>query len=310
MQITPAAIDALQTTFDGRYQQGYKAAVPQLSALATEVPSSTKSNTYGWMDKIPKLRKWVGERVVQNLVTQQYALANDDYELTLEVPRNDIEDDQLGIYGPLAEMMGNQARIWPDDMLKVILQGGTAATALCHDGQPFFSTSHPIDTSNAGAGTLSNLRAGTALTYANYIAERQRMMEYKGADGEPLAIVPTHLIVPPALEATAKQILESDLIVNAQGINGANGGSQNVMKGTAKVLMMPKLANEVDVWYLADLSQPLKPLVVQIRKAPETISLDQSSNENVFWRKKYVWGVDSRGAAGYALWFLILRAKA
>jgi len=57
-------------------------------------------------------------------------------------------------------------------------------------------------------------------------------------------------------------------------------------------------------WYLMDLSRPLKPLILQVRKEPQFVAKDQLTDDNVFMRKKYVYGVDDRKNAGYGLWQL------
>ncbi|MCE5334265.1 MAG: Mu-like prophage major head subunit gpT family protein [Desulfobacteraceae bacterium] len=63
-------------------------------------------------------------------------------------------------------------------------------------------------------------------------------------------------------------------------------------------------------WYLLDLSRPIKPIILQIRKAPEFVALDRPDDENVFMRKKYLYGVDDRKNVGYGLWQLAYGSKA
>ena len=38
-----------------------------------------------------------------------YEIENNPFESTVNVPRDDIEDDEYGVYGPLMEQMGNAA---------------------------------------------------------------------------------------------------------------------------------------------------------------------------------------------------------
>jgi phage major head subunit gpT-like protein len=76
------------------------------------------------------------------------------------------------------------------------------------------------------------------------------------------------------------------------------------------VLVIPELADEPTVWYAADTSKPIKPFVYQVRKEPQLVQVDDPKAENVFWRKKFIYGIDSRGAAGFTLPFLIARAIA
>lgn len=62
-----------------------------------------QTHTHG-SKKFPRLRKWIGDKTVKRLKGHAYTIQNDDFEATVEIDRNDIEDDNLGIYKPQAEM--------------------------------------------------------------------------------------------------------------------------------------------------------------------------------------------------------------
>lgn len=55
--VTPALITALYTTWRADFQTGMAAAPNQWQKIAMQVPSSSQSNTYGWMGKIPGMRE-------------------------------------------------------------------------------------------------------------------------------------------------------------------------------------------------------------------------------------------------------------
>jgi phage major head subunit gpT-like protein len=294
MLITQASIQTLQTTFSTIFRSGWTATDPKLIQVATVVPSSTRTNTYGWMARLLKMRQWDGPRVLQNLNTFAYILENAPYELTVGVDRDDISDDQLGVYNPLFDELGRQAKKWPDQVLKTVLQAG--GTNLCFDGLPFFSASHPLNP----AGAQANLFTSTALTAANFSTVRSTMMAYTGEDGEPLGVQPNLLIVSPTLEDTANQIVKANY-------NAA--GATNVQMGQASVLVVPELGNQATVWYLADATHAIKPLVWQLRKAPEFVNKTEPTDDNVFFQRQFVWGVDARGAGGYGPWFLMAKAS-
>lgn len=296
MRVTTAALLALNDAFEARYQTAYQAAEPWWNRVATEVPSSTKGNTYGWMLKLPRLRQWVGERVLQNVAAASYNLPNEHFELTVSVNRNDIEDDNLGVYNPTIDMIGQQARLYPDDLLAKLMQEGEST--LCWDGQSFFDPDHPVNINDPSMGTYSNLLS-LPLTPANYKAARAAMRKFKGEDGKSLRVRPNLLVVPPDLEGVALDILEAETIDN----------STNTMQGTAELLVIEDLADQPDDWYLLDVSRPIRPFVFQNRKAPQFAALTELTSENVFMRNEFVWGVDARGNAGYGLPFLALKSK-
>jgi len=99
-------------------------------------------------------------------------------------------------------------------------------------------------------------------------------------------------VVAPGNEETGRQILLADQI----------NGTTNVYKGTAELLVVPELAGADTAWYLLCTSRPLKPLIYQERKAPRFVALDQETDDNVFMRKQYLYGVDARSNAGYGFW--------
>ena len=72
----------------------------------------------------------------------------------------------------------------------------------------------------------------------------------------------------------------------------------------AKVLVLPELAGDDTAWYLLDTSKPIKPFIVQERRAADFTALDKPDDQNVFLRNQYLYGTSWRGNAGYALWQL------
>lgn len=309
MQITPAALAGMFTTFDVRFQQAYAALTPWWQKIASEVPSKSEQNTYGWMAKIPTLRKWIGERQLQSLASYAYTLVNDNYELTIEVDRNKIEDDTYGLYAPHVDEMGWQSKKWPDYMAVDVLQA--AVSTACFDGQNFFDASHPISKYAPALGTYSNNFTATALNYDNYRSVRASMLSYKGEDGKPLAIEPDLLVCPPQLEGIGRAILHADFVA-PQTYGGVTnvGSQQNLLKGTADLLVIPELAGEATTWYLLSTKRPIKPLVFQLRMNPEFVYMNRPDDINVFMQRKFMFGVQARGAVGFTLPFLAARAIA
>ena len=106
------------------------------------VASTQKEQKYGWLGKIPRVREWMGPRVVQNLMQHDYAIKEKPLELTISVDRDDIETDNLGIYTPLFTEMGLSTGAEWDNMVFAQLKAGF--TTNCYDGQFFFDTDHPV----------------------------------------------------------------------------------------------------------------------------------------------------------------------
>lgn len=141
-EITSQLLTALNTSFNGDFQAGLSGYDPQWSQVATEVPSSSKSNTYGWLGKFPRFREWVGPRVHKKLKTHGYTIQNRRFESSIGIDRDEIEDDELGVYGPLFEEMGREAQTHPDELVFELL--GRGHSEICYDGQNFFDADHPV----------------------------------------------------------------------------------------------------------------------------------------------------------------------
>lgn len=308
--IRSATLAALSTAFDFRYNAGITRRRTQAfwQKLADKVPSNTALNIYPFLADIAGMKEWIGPRVVQQLSTRVMQVLNRDYETTLAVPRNAIQDDQYALYANRSELLGYQAEKLPDDLIVSVLQGGTASAAITFDGVPFFSANHPVNIDNAGSPVQSNLFTSTALTADNWNSVRSAFSQLKTDAGRVTGWFPDTLVVPPQLEKQARDIVSGNLIVSTVGSSFA--AIENSLKGTAEVLVIPELGNEPTVWYPAVTKMPVKPLIWQERQAPNMVSLIDPQSRNVFFDKEFIWGVDARGAAAYGMWFLMARCVA
>lgn len=165
--ITAALLEALRTGFRREFNAAYEAmrATTFYADVATTVPSTTGSETYGWLGDFPDLREWVGDRVVKDMKESGYQIVNKEWESTVGVKRPQIEDDNLGIYRPMVQAMGQAAARHPDILIAGLMKNG--ASQLCYDGQNFFDTDHPVYPNHDGTGaaaTVSNYDDGTSGT--------------------------------------------------------------------------------------------------------------------------------------------------
>ena len=160
MIINAANMAPLYTAFSRAFADGLASAgAVQWPAIATKIPSSTAINTYAWLGQWPKFREWIGDRQLKQIGGETYKLTNKNFESSVTVQRNDIEDDQYGVYAPLMTAMGHAAAVYPDELVFPALAAGSSG--LCYDGQPFFSASHAV-TNGVFSATHSNLIAGGA----------------------------------------------------------------------------------------------------------------------------------------------------
>lgn len=270
--------------YNAIFNKAFAEHTPLYKEIAMETPSTTDAETYAWLGDLPGMREWIGDREVQNLSGSDYTIKNKSWELTFGIPREAVEDDKIGLYNPGIESLGREAATHPDELVFKLLKDGF--TALCYDGKPFFSDAHPV-----GDGTVSNL-GHAELSVDAYIAARAAIMSLTNSKGRPLNLIPDKLLVPPALESKARDILIADYI----------NGTKNTMQGTAKPLVAPWLAGADKAWYLLCTNRPVKPVIHQTRKPAKFVSKTNETDDNVFFAKTFLYGVDSRENVGFGFW--------
>ena len=158
MIVNSENLNKLRSGFSGAFKRGLGQSSSMYAKVTTKVPSTTKEQTYGWLGKLPNVREWIGARVVQNLSESDYKIKEKPWELTIGVDRDDIETDNLGIYAPLFEEMGQSTGGFVDQLVFSLLKGGFATN--CYDGQFFFDTDHPVLDENGEAQSVANTDGG------------------------------------------------------------------------------------------------------------------------------------------------------
>lgn len=273
--------------------------VPALyEKVAMVVPSSTSQNDYKWLGEVPMMTEWLGNRRIQDLKAYSYTLINQEWANGITLHKNEIADDQLGMFTYLVRALAEQAANHINQQVFALLPQGF--TTVCYDGQYFFDTDHPVgegtqSNSGGGSGTAwylfdtsrvikplifqkrteveftaldrsddrevfmsgrylygANYRGSfgyglwqlayaskQTLNAANYTAARAAMTSFTNDEGVPLGIMPNLLVVPPSLEAAARELLNADFVL---GDATAGGSKSNVWKGTAELLVVPWLS--------------------------------------------------------------------
>jgi phage major head subunit gpT-like protein len=289
--VNKAVLGDIFTNLKTTFNKAFDTTPAQWEKIAMRVPSSSSQNDYSWLSNFPRMRKWVGDKVVKALEGFKYTVVNDDWEATVEVKRNDIEDDNLGVYAPQAQNAGYSAKTLPDEIVFELPDKGFEST--CYDGQYFFDTDHPVGkTSVSNKGTVAFDISTLAKAKASYGAARTAMRKFKDEDGRPLGVKPNVLLVPAALEDDAKLLMTADKLADDQ---------PNPYKGTAEVVVGDYLTSDT-AWFLLDTKRPVKPFIYQERKKPVFVQQIDVSADDVFSRAIFKFGAEARAAGGYAFW--------
>lgn len=298
MLINKATISALFVNIKTSFQKAFNDTKVQWEKIAMRIPSTGAQNDYAWLSRFPKMRRWVGEKHIKNLMANRYVIANADFEATIEVKRNDIKDDNLGMVGIQAKSAGKSAREWPDDLVFEAVNKGT--TELCFDGQYFFDTDHPVGDSTV-SNKLSNALVISTLAgaMASYGAAATLMKTYKDEEGQPLGVKPNILLVPPALGDSARVLMTAERLED---------GKPNPYRGQCEVVEDARISSAT-AWYLLDMSHPVKPFIFQERETPNFVEQTTMESDDVFSRGVFKFGVEARGEAGYGFWQMCVQGN-
>lgn len=157
MIVNQTSLALLTQAVRATFNMGLARAQPTWNVVAMEIPSTTAENIYPYLKQFGQIRKWVGDRVLQNLSQGDFRIVNDDFEQTHAIPRKAIEDDQYGLYSMIFNQTGDNVARHADKQVYDRLKAGFAA--LGPDGQFFFDTDHPVGKPGAEA-SVSNFMGG------------------------------------------------------------------------------------------------------------------------------------------------------
>lgn len=310
MELTNAQLQAFFTQLDLSQQRGYQKVQSYWQKYSMLSTSGSERKTYAWLAQLPSMKKWIGEKQLNNIAARSFEVVNDDFEQTFGLDRNKIEDDDFGIYTQSAELQGQAIARWPDEQMTAKLIAGTTQT--CYDGQFFFDTDHPVDLDDTTQGTYANLLTTRPLTLDNFAYAKAQMRKVKGESGRPLQVKPTVLMVGPDSELDALRILKASTInqvtKNAAGTeNVAAAGVENVYRGEVELVVNEYLVDDTaGAWYLFSTDR-IEPLIWQVRKQPVRVPIVDPTNPLVWNNRTFAYSVEARAGAGFGLPFLAFK---
>lgn len=299
MAITSSDLQGVDRTVRGAFMQAYTAGdnyTPLWPTFATRQTSEGRDNVYPLGIDAANVREWIeGERVFNGLIIESARVTNKKYELSYAISRDSLDDDLNGSVRMMVSRLRSGAVKYlrqPDKLaFGVIRDNGT-----CLDGLQLFSASHKINVADPASATFSNTTTG-ALTLATLISARQAMMEVKSADGEPINYDPKILLVPPALEGTARKIAGADRLIYTG--TASDSPESNVWVGAFTVVVCPYLASAQGgsdtAWYLVDATDPEdRAIIYQVRQEVEIVQEFDPDSPKAFELDIYRWGTRAR----------------
>lgn len=285
--------DALKTLFFMALQQY---ANTDYTRIVTIAPSGAgrDGEKYGWLSPTKGMREFKDRRVPQGLVGHDYYIKNRKWEDTIAVEREVVDSDQYGQVRLRIQGLAQASVRFKAKLAAQVLAAG--ATAKGYDECYFFDTAH-TEPKNPKAPSQSN-KLTEALSKSSLIKAILLMENFKDENNEPLGIIPDLLVVPPALQFTARELLESTYYPG-EGTATANL-SKNTLQGIVDLQVNPYLTDVSD-WFLLCTSDVVRPLILQQSDALEFQALEGNS-ELGFMTDAYHYGVRERCNVGYGLW--------
>jgi len=251
-----------------------------IDLVAMKEPSTGSHNEYNFNDDVPAMVEWTGDRPSSKLGVDGFILKNKPYVNGVDIDRDDLEDDNLGMYNRAIKRLGEKASHHQWIQLRNLLNGGFTANG--YDGVTFFNNVH------AHKGTAQDNLTTGALSSTTFAAAVLLLENMTTTEGEELALHPSHLIVSPSDREMGMQILQAQRLAS---------GASNVWFGASELVVVQGVT--AGYWFVADLSTSIRPLVHQMRRKTQLTTVTDPKSPDVYNRRTFRYGADYRGRAGY-----------
>ena len=288
MSLSTERLDAMLLGMRSLFETSYGELVKDAKwrPLVLEIKSEAAAERYNWLGSVPAMHEWVDEREIRHLLGEEYTILNKNYSAALEVDRNDLEDDKLGLLAPRIRQLAERAAAFPNKLVFSLLDVGDSAKTF--DGAAFFKTTRKIGESAninnklSGAGvTADNIRADIA---AAVVA----MAKYQDDRGEALELIPDTVVCPVELA-----------IKFAEAVQPLTTGVPRPEAQYVKSIVPSVWLTDSTDWYFICTTSVLKPFIFQSRKEPEFAAVNRPDSHEVFMRRRALYGVDARWGIGF-----------
>jgi len=280
------------------FLKGARMFVSQRGAFVQETASSGASENYTDIGAVPMPIEYVDMPQAKGIHEVNIEIANKDYEITLSVSHNAINDDRAGSLDVKARQAGQNFEIHKDKICFQALNGGDAALfGLCYDGQNFFSASH-IDPS-AEYQTAQNNLFDLSLSIDNFETVWVAGQNLKDGTGEPVGINHNLIIASPTNFRLAENVAGNPNVYQAANLE------ENPWHGMLKQpLFSPYL--DTTAWFAVASDSLLKPIILQIRQAAQLTIWDEEKTAEGGTR---FYKFHGRYNTGYGDWRQVLMGK-
>ncbi len=258
-------------------------------ALCLLTDSFSEKESYNWLEAVPSMSEWKDERIISGLSAKGYEIVNRNYEGTIAVDRNTLEDDKYALIRPRVQQLAVRAANHPAKLIYQLLNAGAATVT--YDSVNFFSDTRSFGSS----GNIDNIVAGAYAADGDKIragiaAAIQAMRGFKDNRGEYLDLVPDTIVCSAVMELAIR-------IALLPAIAGTERAEAELIKNIIVSPYFTSGATAGHDYYLVATQNELKPMLFQMRKKPEFVGVDRPDAKDVFMKRLVYYGVDGRYAA-------------
>lgn len=296
-------IEAAYVGFHTLFHNRLKMAPSLARRIATIVETDEVLDSYLWLSNNPKMRRWVGDKVLHKLRAEKHDVTTEPQEASLEVPKNDILNDRLGLYTGRINGMADSYSWRLDEMTFGMLVAGIQGTSYgtTYDGQNLIDTGHTV---LSVGGTAQSNKVTGALSAATYAEAWEKYIGFKDENGVPANVAsrPMKLVVGEANRQVAREIIDQQV---------GSAGSQNIDAGTSELIVTGWLSagvkynvNGTEVtatgleWFM--LPQESTAVLIHVKRLPEFLAVE--AGEFAFRTGKYLYGTEAEIGAAYGMW--------
>lgn len=296
-----AAINRARENWQVRFLKAFTEGPSPIAESICQRETSRKAvEIYKLLVKFPGFKQFAGQLEKEGMAWAEHSIPNREWHDVVEVPRADIERDDIGQYNNMFELLGQAARRHPDELLSAVMAGAFATTD--YTGLAFFAADKPHIPTVVGAGTFSNLMTEKP-SAASLEKAYQLMANIKDANGKPMSIGGKKMVIcSDTYGSTFRKLLKAETIsevVTGEGVAAV----ANIYSGTADLVVLPHLNTTDDKhkWFLLDQSWPLRAFVLQSEVKPRFIAQDKETDDGPFNRKLNIYQGYYRGNVGFGL---------
>lgn len=273
--------------------------------LATVIDSPNLIDRSIWLNALPVMRMWTGPKVIERISAESQPIVTRPHEVSISIGKGTIMNDQLALYGPAIDRLGEAYPNALDDLVITFLCAGIQGTALgaTYDGQNLIDTDHTFRSSDTGVAAFQYSNKVTGAFSASVFQSAVNAFKLlKNEKGIPVNVGkgPMMLVHGPANRILVRNVLKQDI---------ATGLVQNLDKDTAIPVEVPwiqarttrVLGTSVTLtgleWFL--MPQGSSAVLLQRKRAAEFLSVEEGYQS--FMDGVYYYGLEAEFGGAYGL---------